>query len=141
MNKPNIILVISMFHETIATSLESSAKKYLKFMINDKYEPKIYHVASEVEIPLACQRIFKKDHPDAIVALGSVIKGETDHYDYVCKMVSQGCMQVSLQANKPIGFGILTTHTKQQALARISEENDKAVETVDTILDFLNKIP
>ena len=56
---------------------------------------------------------------DAIVLLGCVIRGETDHYDFVCNQVSEGTQKVMHQYNLPVIFGILTTHNKEQALERV----------------------
>jgi 6,7-dimethyl-8-ribityllumazine synthase len=58
------------------------------------------------------------DRFEAIICLGAVIRGETNHYDYVCQMVSTGCQQVSLNHDIPVIFGILTTENEAQALDR-----------------------
>ena len=78
---------------------------------------------------------------DAIVALGCVIRGDTDHYDYVCQQVSQGCQQVSLQSDTPVLFGVLTTENEAQAKERAGgahgnkgrDSVDAAVETVSLL--------
>ncbi len=142
MKNPNIAIVVSQFNEKISSTLLDSAINYLKFKFDEDYEPEIYKVFGAVEVPLACQRVLNHNKRiDAIVALGAVIRGETNHYDYVCNMVSTGCMDVMLKFNRPIGFGILTVESFDQALARTGGGKDKAVETVDAVIDFLEKIP
>jgi len=65
----------------------------------------------------------------SIIALGSVIRGETSHYDLVCDAVNHGCMQVSLQYDIPVIFGVLTTENEQQAWDRLGgKHGDKGIE-------------
>lgn len=74
-------------------------------------------VPGAVEIALAAQR-FAGGDCDAVIVLGCVIRGETAHFDYVCKAVSEGCTRVSLDHGVPVGFGVLTCETVDQARAR-----------------------
>jgi 6,7-dimethyl-8-ribityllumazine synthase len=75
-------------------------------------------VAGAVEIPFALQVLAKTGNYDCLVALGCVIRGETPHFDYVCNMAQQGALQVSLNHNVPVGFGVLTLNGEAQARAR-----------------------
>ena len=73
-----------------------------------------------VELPFTAQQLASTKQYKAIVLLGCVIQGETNHYDYVCMQVSKGTQQVMLQYNLPVIFGVLTTYNKEQAIARLT---------------------
>jgi 6,7-dimethyl-8-ribityllumazine synthase len=88
-----------------------------------KIDPKnitVLRVPGAVELPLLLQNMALSEKFDCLVCLGCVIRGDTTHYDYVCKYVTEGVMQVSLGLNVPIGFGVLTVENHDQALARIA---------------------
>jgi len=75
-------------------------------------------VPGAVEIPLAARRMAESGRYQAVVALGAVIRGETSHYDAVCSMVASGVTRAALDSGVPVAFGVLTTDTIDQALAR-----------------------
>jgi 6,7-dimethyl-8-ribityllumazine synthase len=75
-------------------------------------------VPGAYEIPLVAQKMARQKKYDAIICLGAVIRGATTHYDYVCAEVSKGIAAVSLDADVPVMFGILTTETIEQAIER-----------------------
>lgn len=80
-------------------------------------------VPGAVEIPFAIKNYWetvgKKNRPDAFIALGCVIKGDTPHFDYVCQSVSNGVLQLNLSLPVPTIFGVLTVNTEEQAMERI----------------------
>ena len=76
-----------------------------------------HYVPGSFELPFAA-KLALENGADFAVVLGVVLRGETPHFDYVCKGVTDGLMQVSLQLNKPIGFGVLTVDNIEQAIAR-----------------------
>ncbi len=78
----------------------------------------VKHVPGSFELPLGAQIILEKLYLDAVICLGSVIRGETSHFDFVCQAAALGVKDVSLKYNKPVVFGVLTDDTKQQALDR-----------------------
>ncbi len=89
------------------------------------------------ELPLAAHLLFRKKY-DAVICLGCVIKGETDHYDYICSSVSKGIMDVSLAHSKPVAFGVLTTSSLEQALNRAGGKfGNKGVEAAESVLKML----
>ena len=105
-------------------------------------EENIYHahVPGAFELPLACKRYATSDY-DAVIALGCVIRGETPHFDYVCSGAATGIQQVSLDTNKPIAFGVLTTDTMEQALQRSSTTNideNKGRDAALCVLEMIN---
>ena len=78
----------------------------------------VLKVPGAFEIPLAAQKMARQGTYDAIICLGAVIRGATSHYDYVCAEVSKGIATVSLAADIPVMFGILTTESIEQAIER-----------------------
>jgi 6,7-dimethyl-8-ribityllumazine synthase len=79
-------------------------------------EPTVVRVAGAVELPVVAQALAK--HHDAVVALGAVIRGGTPHFEYVCDALTSGLARVALDESTPIGNGVLTCDTEQQALDR-----------------------
>ena len=133
--KPKIAIVVSDFNEEITSKMEKNAEKVAK-SLNAEIVKKI-HVPGAFEIPFAAKNLFKDKKIDAIVALGVVIQGETDHDLIIVKAVSQKLMELSLQHNKPIGFGIIGPRvTYQQAEARALEYSKRAVKAALEMLKF-----
>jgi 6,7-dimethyl-8-ribityllumazine synthase len=75
-------------------------------------------VPGAMELPLVCKRLADSGQVDAVIALGCVIEGSTSHYDYVCAEATKGIAQAGLQTGIPVMFGVLTTHTIEQAIER-----------------------
>lgn len=116
-----IAIILPYFNEKIGLELKKNAKEEL---IKNGVEEKnitLVRVAGALEIPFACQKIIKKKKPDAIIALGVIIKGETSHYYMVCKNTYEGIMKVQLENSTPISFGVLTCETEEQAQKRASK--------------------
>ena len=84
----------------------------------------IYTVDGCVELPVIAQRLADKKVVDVVICLGAVIKGDTPHFDYVCKAVTEGVTRVSLDYKLPVIFGVLTTLTYDQALERASNDDN-----------------
>ena len=81
---------------------------------------------------------------DAVVALGTVIRGGTPHFEYVCQAATQGLMDVSLRSDVPVGFGLLTCDDEQQALDRAGlpdSSEDKGAEAAEAVLALLAALP
>lgn len=92
---------------------------------------KVVTVAGSMEIPFALQKLAITKKYDCLVAVGCVIKGETPHFDYVCKMAQEGVLRVSLDNRLPIGFGITTVHNEAQAIARVALGADAATAALE----------
>lgn len=93
-------------------------------------------VAGAIEVPVVAQELAK--HYDAVVALAAVVRGETPHFDYVCQSITVGLTQAALSTSTPIGNGILTCNTQQEAFARAGgpgSMEDKGWEAVIAALD------
>ena len=114
-----IAIILPYFNEKIGLELLENAKKEL-----EKHGVKnigIIRTAGSLEIPFACQKIIEKQKPDAIIALGAIIKGETGHYDMVCNTTYNGINTVQLKHNIPVIYGILTCDNLEQAKHRSSK--------------------
>ena len=90
-----------------------------------------YRVPGAFELPVVAARCAATY--DAVVCLGAVVRGGTPHFDYVCRAVTDGCVRVSLDAGTPVGFGVLTVDTLDQARERL----DKGGEAVRAVLETL----
>ncbi len=91
------------------------------------------------EIPLAAKRLAARKDVDAVVCLGAVIRGSTPHFDYVAAEVAKGVAQVSLAADKPVVFGVLTTDTIEQAVERAgTKAGNKGFDAAVTAIEMVN---
>ena len=113
-------IVVAQFNKDISEQLLADAIKTLnKYGVRDS-SIKICRVAGSIEIPVILQALAMEKDYDCLVAIGTIIKGETPHFEYVAKIVSEGVLRVMLDFNIPIGFGVLTLNSHDQALNRIS---------------------
>ena len=117
-------IAVADFNADITRKLLAGALAALTNAGVKKGDVHVVHVPGSFELPLVCQKMAKTKKFDALVALGSVIKGETDHYHYVAGEASRGVMDVMLKFDIPIGFAILTTNTLEQAIARSGKKID-----------------
>lgn len=109
-----LAIVASQWHQTICTALLDGAVRAAER--NGISDPTVIRVAGAIELPVIVQALARTH--DAVVALGVVIKGETPHFEYVCDAVTAGLTRVSLDESTPVGNGVLTTLTEDQAIAR-----------------------
>ena len=111
-------IVASRFNDFITERLVGGAvDALLRSGVKDA-DIQVLKVPGAFEIPLITQKVARKGDVDAIICLGAVIRGATPHFDYVSAEVSKGIAQVSLAADMPVSFGILTTDTIEQAIER-----------------------
>jgi len=81
-------------------------------------EPEVFEVPGAFELPLAAAHLARSGRFEGVACLGAVIRGETDHYDYVCAEAARGIQSVALETGVPCSFGVLTVENMEQALAR-----------------------
>lgn len=132
-----IAIISASWHREICDALVAGARRALQESGVKQIE--VSHVAGSFELPLAAQYALKAG-ADAAIVLGVVLRGETPHFDYVCKGVTDGVMRVSLELDKPIGFGVLTVDTIEQAIARsgvAGSKEDKGYDSAVAALDLL----
>jgi 6,7-dimethyl-8-ribityllumazine synthase len=109
-----LAIVSTRWHAQITQALLDSAIRTAKECGIE--EPTLVTVPGAVELPVVAQAVAATH--DAVVCLGLVLRGGTPHFDYVCDAVTAGCLRVSLDTGIPVGFGVLTCDTEQQALDR-----------------------
>ncbi len=109
-------VAISRFYEDLAERLLSGAKA--AFAEAGEGAVEVFDVPGAFELPLAASYAARSGRFAGVACLGAVIRGETDHYDFVCAEAARGVMQVQLDTGVPCAFGVLTCETMEQALAR-----------------------
>lgn len=123
-------IIVARFYEQLADWLEDGARRALRDCGVRGEHVAVYHVPGCFELPLAAKRLIASDERlDGIVALGAVVRGETPHFEYVAGECARGIMTIQLATGVPIGFGVLTTETVEQAQERANpERGDKGYE-------------
>jgi len=111
-------IVAAKFNEFITTKLVEGAEEGLSENGVDATDVTIAYVPGSFEIPVVASKMAHSGNYDAVICLGAVIKGDTDHYEYVAGEATRGIADVSLSSGIPVIFGVLTTHTMQHALER-----------------------
>lgn len=140
-NKIRIGIVAARFNEFIVSKLVSGALDGLKRHGINEDDIEIAWVPGAFEIPLIAKKMAKSDKYDAIICLGAVIKGATSHYDYVCAEVSKGIANVSLETEKPVIFGVITTDNIEQAIERAgTKSGNKGYDAATTAIEMVNLI-
>ncbi len=114
----SVALVASRFNHLISIRLVEGARAVLVERGIDPTSIHLFWVPGAFEIPQAARRLAESGRFDAIVTLGSVIRGGTPHFDYVCRGVTDGVREVMRTTNVPVAFGVLTTDDVEQAIAR-----------------------
>ena len=111
-------VVVSEWNNEITHALMSGAIETLLKHGAKKENIIIKNVPGSFELTLGAQTLAQIENIDAVLCLGCVIQGETAHFDFICNAVAQGITTLNIKFNKPVVFGILTTHTLQQAIDR-----------------------
>jgi 6,7-dimethyl-8-ribityllumazine synthase len=119
-------VVVARFNEFVTSKLLDGCRKALADHGVKNEDVTVAKVPGSFEIPLAAQKMAESDGVDAVVCLGAVIRGETDHYEHVSAAASEGISNVSLSTGVPIGFGVLTTESAEQAIARAGGDHSDA---------------
>jgi 6,7-dimethyl-8-ribityllumazine synthase len=136
-SEDRVALCVARFYERLAEALEAGARDAL--MEAGISEIDRFDVPGAFELPLVAKYAAESGRYEAVVCLGAVIRGETDHYDYVCSEAARGIAQVQLATGVPCGFGVLTVDSMDQALARVKggDKRDTGVHAVEAVLATL----
>jgi 6,7-dimethyl-8-ribityllumazine synthase len=113
-----VALCVARFYPELADKLESGAREALAEAGVEELDR--FDVPGAFELPLVAKYVAESGRYAAVVCLGAVIRGETDHYDYVCAEAARGIQDVQLDTGVPCGFGLLTVDTMEQALDRVT---------------------
>ena len=124
-------IIVSRFHEHITAKLLEGARAALREHGVAEANVEVTWVPGAFELPVLAEAAAASERFDAIVALGCVIRGETPHFEYVAGEAARGLGNVALAHRIAVGFGVLTTATEAQALARLS----KGAEAVQAALE------
>ena len=134
-------IVAGRFNEFITGKLLNGALDgLLRHEVKEEYI-EVAWVPGAFEIPLIASKMAKSRKYDAIICLGAVIRGSTTHYDYVCNEVSKGIAAVSLNADIPVMFGVLTTENIEQAIERAgTKAGNKGYDCAVGAIEMVNLI-
>ena len=134
-------IVAARFNEFITSKLLSGAIDGLVRHEVAEKDIDVAWVTGAFEIPLIASKMAKSKKYDAVICLGAVIRGSTSHYDYVCSEVSKGIAAVSLAADIPVMFGVLTTENIEQAIERAgTKAGNKGYECAVGAIEMVNLI-
>lgn len=132
-------IVVSRFNEFINGRLLTGAEDGLKRHGVDDENVEIFWVPGAFEIPLTAQKLAETRKYDAVITLGTVIRGATPHFDYVSNEVAKGVAAASMEAGVPIIFGVLTTDTIEQAIERAgTKAGNKGYDAAVTAIELAN---
>jgi 6,7-dimethyl-8-ribityllumazine synthase len=113
-----IALVVSEYHSFVTDGLERGAREALGELGVTTAEIARYAVPGAFELAQAASRVAGTAQFDAVVCLGCLIRGETSHFDYIAQAAAHGIMRAAQTSGRPVSFGLLTTNTAEEALAR-----------------------
>jgi len=132
-------IVAARFNQTVVDKLlEGALEGFRKHGVAEN-DILVTRVPGSFEIPLVAQKLAKSGKYTAIITLGAVIKGETDHYDHVAGAATNGVLNASLQSGVPVIFGILTCDTLEQAINRAgAKAGNKGFEAALTAIEMAN---
>jgi|SRR5215208_3432861 len=139
-----IVVLASRFNEPIVKNLVDGALEALvKYGVAFE-DIDVVWVPGAWELPIAARRLLATERYDGLVAVGAVIRGETAHFEYIAGEASRGLAVVSAESETPVGFGVLTCDTDEQAEARAGGEHgnkgwDAAVATLEMV-DLINRL-
>ncbi|OPY61069.1 MAG: 6,7-dimethyl-8-ribityllumazine synthase [Syntrophorhabdus sp. PtaU1.Bin002] len=132
-------IVLSRFNSFITDRLLEGALDALKRHGAQDRQLDIYRVPGAYEIPLIAKLLAKKNDVDAVICLGAVIKGATPHFHYVASEVAKGIAVVSLDSEKPITFGVITSENVEQAIERAgSKSGNKGYDAAMAAIEMAN---
>ena len=132
-------VIVARFNEFITGKLLSGAMDALERHGAEKEDIEIAWVPGAYEIPLVAKKMALSNKYDAVICLGTVIRGSTPHFDYVCAEVSKGVAHVGLETGVPTIFGVLTTETIEQAIERAgTKAGNKGFDAAISAIEMAN---
>jgi len=132
-------IVASRWNEFISGRLVEGALDALKRLGASQEQVAIYRVPGAFEIPLMALRLAQSHKVDAIICLGTIIRGQTPHFDYIANEVAQGISKAGLDTGVPVVFGIVTADTVDQAIDRAGVKlGNKGFEAAMTAVELVN---
>jgi 6,7-dimethyl-8-ribityllumazine synthase len=133
-----VVIIRTEWNEDITSELEKGCRNLLALYGTTNIITHI--VPGAFELPYAVKKVYENKHvkANAIIALGCIVRGETPHFDYVAKAVTEGLAQLNIELSIPVVFGVLTVNSKEQAMDRIGgKEGHKGEEAALTALKMI----
>ena len=132
-------LVVSRFNDFVTSRLVAGALDALERLGGDEKNVSIYKVPGSFELPLMAKRLAASGKWDAIICLGTVIRGETPHFDFIASEAAKGIAAAAMETGVPIIFGVLTADTLEQAIDRAGAKGgNKGFEAAMTAVELAN---
>lgn len=133
---PRLAIVVSRFNEEVTAGLLRGARAHLHEQGAPVADEDVIAASGAFELPIIAQALARTGRFDGVVCLGCVIKGDTAHFEFISLGASVGLMSAALATETPVAFGVLTTYTDDQALARSRDDADnKGREAAAACLD------
>lgn len=134
-----IAIVVARFNDFITSKLLAGAQDTLARHGVNADQIDVYLVPGAFEIPFITKKVLATKKYDGIVTLGAVIRGATTHYDLVCNEVAKGVGQLSLNADVPVVFGVVTTESIEQAIDRAgAKSGNKGSDVAQSLLEMMS---
>jgi 6,7-dimethyl-8-ribityllumazine synthase len=133
----SIGIVVSSFNTDITEPMLEGARATLKEWGVKDENVTVLRVPGSFELPYGCLKLIKEQKPDGIIAIGCVIKGDTEHDRYIATATADGLMRLTLDHFVPISFGVITTNTLEQAQIRSTGKTNKGKEAALAVLELL----
>lgn len=132
-----VALIVSQYHDFITSRLESGARQLLRERGVDEDDIVTFAVPGAYELAQAAQRVAETPGWSAVVCLGCLIRGETPHFDYIATAAAEGIMRAAQATAVPMAFGVLTTNTAEEAMARaVDGPGNKGREAAQAVFDM-----
>ena len=136
--KKKIAVLRARWHADIVDQCVNAFTAELGALSQGGCEAEVFDVPGAYEIPLAVSTILERGDYDGVVTVGAVIRGDTPHFEFVAGECSRGLMDVQLRHGSPVGFGVLTVNTTQQAVDRAGDGDDnKGYEATAAMLEMI----
>ncbi len=140
-----VAIAASRFNDLITDRLVAGARDSLLRHGIEEASITLVWAPGAFELPLVAQRLVASADHDAVVCVGAVVRGSTDHYEHVCTQCAAGILRVSLDTGVPVVFGVLTTDTTEAALDRaggkLGNKGFEAATTAIEMVDVLRQLP
>ncbi len=134
-----VALVVSRFNDLVTSRLTSGALDCLIRHGASEGDVSIFKVPGSFEISPLCKKLAKSKNFDAVIAIGTVIRGDTPHFDYIAREVAKGVAQAGMESDVPVVFGVLTTDTLEQALERAgAKAGNKGAEAALSAIELMS---
>lgn len=138
----NVAIVQATWNSHITDRLAASAREVFDFYRSERLidlNCDIFKVPGTVELTFAASKLIESGSYDAIIVIGTVIRGDTPHFDYVCQSVTQGITHLNSECDIPVIFGVLTVDTEQQAIDRCGgPAGDKGAEAAEAAIQMIH---